>query len=67
MEHFRTLQPPATCLAFRLHVAEADTDRARAVFAACGREAIFIWHLEEEKPMDKITRGYLDKGRPNVS
>lgn len=67
MEHFRTVQPPDRCLAFRLHVDGADSDNPRAVLAAAGRDAIFIWQLEENRPMNRIERGVHDRGRPSVS
>lgn len=67
LEHYQTLQPPSRCLAFRLHVDKADTADAKAVVAACGSNAIYIWHLEEDKPMQRIERDWANIGRPNVS
>lgn len=64
--HFRTLSPPTSCIAFRLHVDAADSNSPRAVLASAGSEAIYIWHLEEDQPMEAITRGWPDVGRPNV-
>ena len=67
LAHYQTLQPPSRCLAFRLHVDKADTPDAKAVVAACGSNAIYIWHLEEDKPMQRIERDWVNIGRPNVS
>ncbi|KAL1410723.1 hypothetical protein Q8F55_001665 [Vanrija albida] len=65
MEFYRVLTPPVRCLAFRLHVDDADGPHPRAVLAACGMPALYIWHLEEERPVDVIKRTGEDKGRVN--
>lgn len=65
LEHYRTLVPPTNCTAFRLHVDGADSPKPKAVLATAGTSAIYIWHLEEERPRQQITRGWQDIGRPN--
>lgn len=66
-EHFRTLAPPTSGRAYRMHVDRQGTDSAAAILATCAMNAIYLWHLEEDLPMETIQRGSDDRGSPNVS